>query len=75
MIAILLAVSLLGTVLVLSPLSSALAVGHRSGAGNVYVLNNPTSAATAAKEMNTRQTSQGGARWMENAEHRVVLFE
>ena len=41
MTAILLAVSFLGTVLMLSPLSSALAASHRSVAGNVYVLNNP----------------------------------
>src|SRR5947209_1820499 len=41
MTAILLAVTFLGTVLVLSPLSSALAAGHGSVAGNVYVLNNP----------------------------------
>jgi 6-phosphogluconolactonase len=39
--AILLAVSLLGTVFVLSPLASALAASHSSIAGNVYVLNNP----------------------------------
>jgi 6-phosphogluconolactonase len=41
MTAILLAVSFLGTVLVLSPLSRALAASHSSVAGNVYVLNNP----------------------------------
>ena len=41
MTAILLAVTFLGTVLVLSPLSSALAASHSSVAGNVYVLNNP----------------------------------
>src|SRR5436305_15208110 len=41
MTAILLAVSFLGTVFVLSPLSSALAASHSSVAGNVYVLNNP----------------------------------
>jgi 6-phosphogluconolactonase len=42
MTAIVLAVSLFGTLLVLSPLSSALAASHSSIAGNVYVLNNPS---------------------------------
>src|SRR5438270_13391667 len=41
MTAILLAVSFLGTVFVLSPLSRALAASHSSVTGNVYVLNNP----------------------------------
>ena len=41
MTAILLAVSFLGTLLVLSPLSSALAASRSSVAGNVYVLDNP----------------------------------
>ncbi len=27
------------------------------------------------KEVNTRQASQGGARWMESAGHQAVLFE
>ena len=41
MTSILMAVSLLGTVFVLSPLSSALAASNSFVAGHVYVLNNP----------------------------------
>ncbi len=41
MTSIFMAVSLLGTVFVLSPLSSALAAGNSFVAGHVYVLNNP----------------------------------
>src|SRR5713101_5106778 len=41
MTSILMAVSLLGTVFVLSPLSSALAASNSLVAGHVYVLNNP----------------------------------
>src|SRR6266581_3299592 len=41
MISILMAVSLLGAVLALSPLASASAANNNSVAGHVYVLNNP----------------------------------
>jgi 6-phosphogluconolactonase len=41
MISILMALSLLGAVLALSPLASASAANNRSVAGHVYVLNNP----------------------------------
>jgi hypothetical protein len=76
MTAILLAVSFLGTVLVLSPLSSALAASHRSVAGNVYVLNNPASAATAAHAVfvQTNDPSANAVRVYDQASNGKLRF-